>query len=309
MGRLQDILKYSTLCILVQGVHCGGEQGSPDRGLDGSTGTVPPSVLQPGSSPECPSGYARDPSASTMILCRQGVDEVVKVGKKGSAFWIDRYEASVWEHEDGTGNQYLIPGGMDAPASFPKNGQATAPLYAVSKSAVMPSFATWFQASEACRASGKQLPTGQEWLAAARGTFDPGKSPGVNGVCLTDATSPRQTGMGSKCVSDWGAEDMVGNIAEHTASWLSSGQNAAPASPWPAGDPAYGEYSGDGTWNIESKVYPLTYNTGIAPALPAVAIRGGSFQDGVRAGIFALNANYSPSSWHYENGFRCVIPR
>lgn len=39
---------------------------------------------------------------------------IVKVGTGASAFWIDRYEASVWSNRDGTGTQYgASPDGGD----------------------------------------------------------------------------------------------------------------------------------------------------------------------------------------------------
>ena len=52
------------------------------------------------SEPDCPRGYTKDaapPNSAnpSSVLCKKGVDEVVKVGAGAAAFWIDRYEASV----------------------------------------------------------------------------------------------------------------------------------------------------------------------------------------------------------------------
>ncbi len=97
----------------------------------------------------------------------------MKVGTGGSAFWIDRCEASVCANPDGTGMQYGVASD-DYPASFPPNGQwsgTTPPVYALSRALAnsKPSaYITWFQALEACAASGERMPTGEEWLTAAR---------------------------------------------------------------------------------------------------------------------------------------------
>jgi hypothetical protein len=59
---------------------------------------------QVGVNSECPSEYEREVSdagaPSDVVVCRRlvggQVDEVVKVGRGASAFWIDRYEATIW---------------------------------------------------------------------------------------------------------------------------------------------------------------------------------------------------------------------
>ncbi|MET0592758.1 MAG: SUMF1/EgtB/PvdO family nonheme iron enzyme, partial [Polyangiaceae bacterium] len=173
--------------------------------------------------PDCPLGYNRDGSITTSIVCRQGVDEVVKVGTKSAAFWVDRYEASVWEFADGTGKAYGN-GVSDFP--FPVTGQFGADNtkgFALSKVGVLPATTiTWFQADLACRASGKRLPTNAEWTIAARGTPDPGDSPGDGGKCRTSGNSMRPSGQGTACVSQWGAEDMIGNTPEIISEWAAA---------------------------------------------------------------------------------------
>ena len=136
---------------------------------------------QAGTAP-CPVGYVKDANVMNFTVCkgdgllRPAADEMVKVGSGLSAFWIDRYEASVWSKSDGTGMQYAATdanGALvqpDYPVTFRKNGQRDpnfTEAYAVSKAGVQPSGSlTWFQAQQACRASGKRLPSDEEWLAA-----------------------------------------------------------------------------------------------------------------------------------------------
>jgi formylglycine-generating enzyme required for sulfatase activity len=268
---------------------------------------------------DCPRGYARlqDVAFSTNrpngVLCGKGQDQMVKVGTGPMAYWIDRYEASLWDSLDATGTQYGIADGDADKAGFFQNGQSVIQnntpwklLYAVSRSGVKPSrYLTWFQAQEACRASGKALPNGEEWLHAARGT------PDIDPGCAVTTSGPWNTGMGSTCVSNWGAEDMIGNLWEWTAEWYaglgryamdsSNTYTDTPAS-WPNG------YNGDSTVNIASTV--RYDNQGDKQTgLPAAAFRGGSFNfaNGSGSGVFTLALNSAPSLWSDAIGFRCII--
>ena len=253
-------------------------------------------------SPDCPVGYSRDASLTSFISCARAGDEVVKVGVAQSAFWIDRYEASVWSAADGTGTQFgaATP---DYPGSFPANGQYSTPLFALSAAAVLPSRGlSWFQANEACAASGKRLPTSSEWLRAARGTPDPPvDSDGTGGACVTKAAGPRKTGAGTACESAWGAQDLVGNSWEWVDEWHAGIGNAdTSALGWPSG------FGGDATYNIVSKA-----QTSSGPLLgtPAALLRGGAYTDGPLAGLNAMHLSYSPAYSSATFGFRCVIPR
>lgn len=236
----------------------------------------------------------------------------MRVGSGASAFWIDRYEASVWQNADGTGTQYGA-GSDNYPSTFPDNGQVRPSnfAFAVSRTGVSPSaFITWFQASMACRASGKRLISTEEWFVASAGTEDPGASSGAGGACLTQSTANRETGRGTSCASIWGVQDMIGNVFEWTGEWY-AGLNTAVSDPfntWPSiGGTSYGS---DLTWNITSRVYP---GTGVpySPGIPAAALRGGDFSNGSGSGIFSLYLAQAPSgSGSVANvGFRCVIPR
>jgi formylglycine-generating enzyme required for sulfatase activity len=254
-------------------------------------------------SPDCPNGYSRDASITTFVLCARTGDEVVKVGAGPSAFWIDRYEASVWSNPDGSGTQFGAAG-ADYPVTFPANGQWTAPVYALSRGGVVASrFITWFQASEACASSGKRLPTNAEWLRAARGTPDPAVgSDGSGGTCITNAPAPRKMGDGSACVSAAGAQDMVGNSWEWIEEWYTGlGDATFATAPWPGG------FGGDYTYNIVNRA--ATTPTTVPVGAPGGVLRGGGTAEGAAAGIFAVYALYAPSGSSTVFGFRCMTPR
>lgn len=264
--------------------------------------------------PDCPRGYAKTGTAASFlaasVVCAKTGDEVVRVGTGASAFWIDRYEASVWTAASGGSQIADDNAGAYAAAGLPQNGQVLTPLYARSVPNVMPSRQlTWFQAVEACAASGKQLPDGVQWLRAARGTVDPDANNGLsNKKCNTSGTGPRNTGSAAdtsktaSCISDWGAEDMIGNLTEVTAEWHAGVGALTVSSPagWPTG------YNSDGTYNISSSA---RLNSGPVVGLPVAAQHGGSYGDGNPGGVFFLSLEQAPARWAAGIGFRCVLIR
>ncbi|MEO7328528.1 MAG: SUMF1/EgtB/PvdO family nonheme iron enzyme [Minicystis sp.] len=271
-------------------------------------------------SPDCPVGYGRV-GAGAPIVCAQGVDEVVKVGVGASAFWIDRYEASIWDKADGTGTQFGLIGGDAKGVGFHQNGQHDAtfvPLFATSKPGVLPStLLTWFQVNEACRLSGKRLPSSDEWLTAASGTPDPAmpNSGLINGECVTGngAGGPRLTAGANvvsqtACVSAYGAQDMIGNVAEWTVEWFAGlyddGIIHAPHI-WPSDGNL--KFAGDSVNNVSS--YVELGEFGPTQGFPAAAVHGGAWLGGTGAGVFALDLANGPTDLGPSKGFRCVLPR
>ncbi len=256
--------------------------------------------------PECPSGYARDRGRRDIVLCARDlgdgvVDEMVKVG----AIWVDRYEASVWSDAACSETQY----GGDADnwdevaESFPRNGSFTAPLYACSIHGVMPTrWVTWFQAQSACVAAGKRLLTNSEWQAAVGATYDPSASSVDPGPCLTASGEPRATGRAgdsprglTSCISHWGAEDMVGNLAEWTSDWWGQGLDSADGT-----QPL--EFGGDGFSNVDD----AEEQGGAGRHFPAAALRGGDHLLGEQSGPLAIVLTPAPSAYASTTGFRCA---
>ncbi len=251
--------------------------------------------------PECPPGYSRTPDPN-FLVCIRDDDEVVRVGSGATAFWIDRYEASIWDKPSNPTKQYGTPiGHDDYPSTFPDDGQYDAPVFALSRRGAKPStYINWLQAQAACEASGKRLPTIDEWFEAVRAVPDPGSSSGAGETCITSATDTRPTGQGAQCRSAWGAEDMVGNFFEWTDSWFVSIGDGTPFSrSWPFP-------GGDGSWNIVSSA---SNGTDYVVGLPGTARMGGANLYGDNAGAFNLEFHISPAMAWPAPAARCVIPR
>ena len=248
---------------------------------------------------DCPQGYLRDTSTTSFVVCKKALDEMVRVGSGGAAFWIDRYEASIWSQPDGSGQQYGLSI-KDTEDVLPTNGQYLTPLYALSVKGVDPSaWSSWFVADAACEASGKRLPTSAEWIRAARGTLDPGASTGTNGTCNTYLGTTRQTGRGWHCASRWGAEDMIGNVVEYASDWHMTPDTSETINYW-----TEYFYNWDTLVSIASSA--IDWNAA-QPGLPSVVQHGGDFLHHVGAGIFCMYLGVSPEIGNSAMGFRCVV--
>ena len=243
------------------------------------------------------------PASALMLRCPP---DSVKIGD----VCIDKYESSIWQIPSGNaalvrGVQLgrvtladLTNGGATQMSSafncsptfsptFEATGNWTSPLFGVSVAGVKPtSCVTWFQAEQACALSGKRLLTNQEWQRAAAGTPDPGTDDGGTDCNIGGLGHPLDTGSRAKCMSNWGAFDMVGNVEEWVADWTAQ----------PTACPGWGAFNED-----------LMCLAGASPTAtgPGALVRGGFFTGVfVEAGVFALDVA-NPARVGRGIGFRC----
>jgi hypothetical protein len=231
---------------------------------------------------------------------------------------IDRYEASMWyvppqeknlikKIQDGNvtltdltaaaGAGVLQVGVLEGDFLFQgicgAIGSACVNVYAVSVPGVMPtSWATWFQAAAAARNSLKRLPTNQEWQVAAFGTPDPNSGPSP---CNVNSAGPAQTGSAPSCVSDIGAFDMVGNVAEMVADWGDRANDCVIIKTGFGADRSC--VGGAGQLDPPNTTRSVASNY----------VRGGDWDDGFEAGPLAMDVNTPPGGIGSNHiGFRCV---
>lgn len=86
-------------------------------------------------------------------------------------------------------------------------------------------------------------------------------------------------------MADWGTAGAGSSNATGTAvSWVSA------------------SYNGDAMWNVGGNAN--NGSVSVQGQIPAV-FRGASWLDGSNGGVFAFNANYGPSAFSTNIGFRC----
>lgn len=249
-----------------------------------------------------------DPSCGQVVEAVCNADAVLV----GDAC-VDKFEASVWRTTNVDVIDQIRKGQINAVENFggaaaqlgaqvdnygaacPNNADGCIDVYAVSMPGVIPADnITWFQASAACRNSGKRLVTNYEWQMAAYGTPDTGIEDGVSSCRVAGGTSI-ETGARAACVSDVGAYDMVGNLWEWVAEW------------WPQviGNDGSGCLSGWGGFSDD-------YNCGgvnVTSSGPAALLRGGWAQGNQTPGPLAIAVTRGPETENINVGFRCARNR
>lgn len=236
---------------------------------------------------------------STSSSCPTGMAQV-------GAICVDIYEASI---VDKSGNAMDSIQAADVGGCQTTGNGCKGVIFAQSAKEAAPATGfNWFQANLACANSGKRLLTNAEWQAAATGTVDPGDKNDGNSMCNTgndtDTGIIRPTGQAgslsdqqNSCVSDWGIEDMIGNVNEFVSDWM-PGKN-------PLGSP---EQHGATHGNDRAKVVTIGEdNSGAGSQFPAVIIRGGSV-GATGQGIFSFDAYRQPTITGDDIGFRCAMP-
>lgn len=237
------------------------------RGVGGQTGPQGPA------GPQGQTGLQGEPGWKDDCSTDDPADVMVKVG----SVCIDRYEVSVWSQPSG-GTQYGA-GSDNYPCN--DNGQNCTNIYARSVAGVTPSTViTYFQAQQALANSQKRLPSNAEWQMAVAGTPD-------STACNVSPGSVVNTGANAACISNHGANDMVGNLSEWVGDWVPASTTACPG------------------WSTFSDDQMCLSGASTTATGPGALIRGNVvFSGGTGAGPFAVNGSYQPSYSSSYIGFR-----
>lgn len=217
---------------------------------------------------------------------------------RAGATCVDIYEVSVWSQSPAgnkaKGTQYGAD--TDDYPCHDNGNDCTGEIYAASLPGVKPArHITWFQAQQACANVGKRLLRSGEWQMLAAGTPDPGDAPSST-TCNTNGIGDTvETGSRPECVSNWGVHDMVGNVWEWVEDW--TGSTRRPVEGQFTSNAAYGE---DLIIGLNDALFQ-----GGGRAMPGAFLRGGGYDQGEQAGVFAVFARAAPSTSGADIGARC----
>jgi len=144
-------------------------------------------------------------------------------------------------------------------------------------------YATWAEADEFCRSTGKRLPTEAEWEKAARGSegklFPWGSKPPAPGLAVFGQYHVHEIPLvaavdsGEEGQSPYGARHMAGNIAEWVQDWFGIDYYVTMPERNPKG-PATGRYKSvrGGSWKSNPNVLRAATRNGAVPEQRAPTI-------------------------------------
>ncbi len=169
-------------------------------------------------------------------------------------------------------------------------------------------FISQTQAMIACAKAGKRLPNNEEWYQASLGTPDLDGDWQENSCQVNNnwAEQPGMSGNAEKCVSSYGAYDMIGNVWEWVKGEIIDGKIDGQEMP----DAGFvSSVSSDGIIVSTEEEKDSNFNEDylwIKKSGVRGMARGGYWNNGSEAGIYAMYL-VSPTSFAGNGiGFRCV---
>lgn len=223
-------------------------------------------------------------------------DIVVRIG----GLWVDKYETRIINVSGGTfqDNDSEISS-IPSESEINGNGQQLPRTWmGFSQKNIGTSGSSWYVAQVALGNNDKRLLSNSEWQLAASGT----SRTNATGMTVGGET---WASVSDQDISRYGIVGCVGSLWEWVADLGQYGPDSGPA-----GQETVNQYGQDVTTNVSSIAF--TFNSSEVTAAGywatgrAAVIRGGSWVDANKAGVFAVNATFAPSSWSKEFGFRGV---
>ncbi|KKQ54826.1 MAG: hypothetical protein US93_C0002G0050 [Candidatus Falkowbacteria bacterium GW2011_GWD2_38_42] len=228
-------------------------------------------------------------------------EEMAFIPSENGGFCIDKYENSPNEkcQNKVVTNQSETRSNLDYADCFPVSVKNAEPWRFISQT----------QAIAACAKAGKRLPTSEEWFVASQGSPDK-NTDWDSDDCQVDNNWPNQpglTGTGEKCVSAFGAFDMIGNVWEWVKGEINNGMldgRALPESGYIISADSSGlpteinkekadeNYNEDFFWIKNNEVRGMA--------------RGGYWENKSDAGLYSMYLVSPPSFAGTGVGFRCA---
>jgi hypothetical protein len=162
------------------------------------------------------------------------------------------------------------------------------------------SFVTRDQALQLCARAGKRLPTASEWYGLSLGMTD------VESSCNVSSKTIAVTGSYDACVAPHGAYDLVGNLWEWVSDDVIDGNfnnRALPENGYveQVDNAGIATLTNSGEQELYGKDYFWPPDGGAFGM-----VRGGYYDSGSDAGVYAVHADTPPNAASVGIGFRCV---
>jgi Sulfatase-modifying factor enzyme 1 len=204
-------------------------------------------------------------------------------------------------------DQFEVSSGKECPIDVPSNSiesQKNADTRECVPESVKGStpwgFVTRDQALQLCARVGKRLPTASEWYGMSLGMTD------VESSCNVSSKAVSLTGSRDTCVTPYGAHDLVGNLWEWVSDDVIDGVYNSRSLPQngyveQVDNAGIATLTNTEEQELYGKDYFWTPDTGVFGM-----VRGGYYDSGSDAGLYAVHADTPTNAASIGIGFRCV---